>query len=224
MVSSPALVLLLQAAVVAANFINWDMHEHPIVDSFQWVRPFPDLEDDDLPPGGFEVPCKVTRTFKAKQFKLVDLAADPPAGLKPWATAIEDFITRRPYPGSWDGVDHGGKQRDYMVMDWLDLPIHLRNWIETQQREDTKQQWLYGVFEKNRKDGQPVTETVKPTPTATPTESSPGETASAEPVRVVPDKNKFVVFPAAAIYDVMPLWLAKWSKCECKSLHSQRSH
>jgi hypothetical protein len=35
-----------------------------------------------------------------------------------------------------------------------------------------------------------------------------------EQVKDVPDKDKIAVFPAGAMYEILPLWVAKGSGCE----------
>ncbi|KAK0647192.1 hypothetical protein B0T16DRAFT_459044 [Cercophora newfieldiana] len=187
--------------------INWDIFEHGVVKTFKWTRSFP---DDGSEPGGFDVHCRVSGNFHAKMYRLSDLPFDPPSGLSPWHDGIEDFLGHLDYMGSWDGVDHKGQDREIVVMEYVDVPEPVRHWIEEQQadeREDNKKKWYFGVFEKPKKEGDKIHTTVKPRPTTSP---SPG----ANDPPAIPDKDKIVVFPAASVYEVLPLWVSKRSSCE----------
>ncbi|KAK3334284.1 hypothetical protein B0H65DRAFT_561717 [Neurospora tetraspora] len=190
--------LTIPYAALAA--INWDIYEYGVVDTFKWSRPFP---DDGTDPGGFDVNCRAEGTFHAKTYKLSDLPAEPPGGLSPWHDAIEDFLGRRSYMGSWDGVDHKGHDREIVVMEYADVPGPVRDWIEDQQRDTSEtndSKWMFAVFRK------PENETDKPAPT--------GEAADAHKAPPIPAKDKIVVFPAGAVYEILPLWVSKGSKCE----------
>ena len=213
--------------------INWDIYEYGVVPSFKWSRGFP---DDGTDPGGFHVNCRATGTFHAKMYKLKDLPEAPPAGLAPWHEAIEDFLRKREYVGTWDGVDHKELEREIVVMEWTDVPRTVREWIEERQtdvvvpegeeeevtrkrqKEREEERWLFGVFEKPKGEGEKVYGTVKPKPTAVAAagEGEHTQPAYQEQVRDIPDKDKIVVFPAGAIYENLPLWVSKGSKCERK--------
>ena len=189
---------------------NWDIIDHGVVESFKWSRPFP---DDGTDPGGFHLNCREKRTLHAKLYKLSDLAQDPPTGLRPWQVAIEDFLSHRDYPGTFDGVDHKGQDREVVFMEYVDVPAPVRHWIEQQQldeRESNDKKWLYGVFEKPKKEGDQITTTAPPHGQAT--------AAAGGEIRDIPDKDKILVFPAAAIYEIAPLWVAHGSNCDRKSL------
>ncbi|KAK0623925.1 hypothetical protein B0T14DRAFT_582950 [Immersiella caudata] len=188
--------------------INWDVYEYGVMKSFKWMRSFP---DDGTDPGGFHVHCKAAGNFKAKVYRLSDLPADPPTGLAPWHDAIEDFLGKTEYPGSWDGVDHKGQDREIVVMEWVDVPEPVKNWIEEQQadeRPENKKKWLFGVFEKPKTEGEKIYSTAKPRPTGI----VGGQ--DGQQVPVVADKDKIVVFPGAAAYEILPLWVSKGSSCE----------
>ncbi|AEO57222.1 hypothetical protein MYCTH_2303110 [Thermothelomyces thermophilus ATCC 42464] len=239
---SPSLLLPLlplALAQLAQAAINWDMFEYGVVPTFRWSRPFP---DDGTNPGGFHVHCRHSKTFRAKMYKLRDLSEEPPTGLAPWKVGIEDFLRKRDYVGSWDGVDHKGQDREVVVMEWRDVPGEVRAWIEEQQRdpsEANEKKWLFGVFEKPKAPGEKVYSTVRPRPTAPASsqqqqqqdqqnqeqqeeqqqqqqqqqvEQQKKEAAHDEPE--VADQDKIVVFPAGAIYEILPLWVANGSGCE----------
>jgi hypothetical protein len=212
--------------------INWDVFEHGVVPTFHWSRPFP---DDGSDPGGFHINCRHSVTFHAKQYKLKDLSERPPTGLAPWQEGIDSFLRQREYVGSWDGVDHKGEDREVVMMEWLDVPEPVRDWIEQQQRDESvtnENKWLFGVFQKPKAEGEKVYRTVrpKPLPTQPASEQDQGggqqqqqqekeeeekkEEEKKEEVPEVADKDKIVVFPAGAIYENLPLWAAKGSGCE----------
>ncbi len=195
--------------------INWDVYEHGVVPTFKWSRPFP---DDGSDPGGFHVNCRHSASFHAKMYKLSDLSSDPPSGLAPWRDAIEGFLRNRDYVGSWDGVDHKGEDREVVVMEWTDVPEPVRLWVEEQQADVggvNEERWLYGVFAKPKTEGETVLGTVRPKPTTVP---AGGGGEEMEKVPVVADKDKIVVFPAGALYEILPLWVSKGSGCERECL------
>ncbi|KXX81382.1 hypothetical protein MMYC01_201265 [Madurella mycetomatis] len=216
-----AVLLTLTSPVLAG--INWDVFEYGVVPTFKWTRPFP---DDGTDPGGFDVNCRAQGTFHGKLYKLKDLPENPPAGLSPWQEAIDVFLKKRDYMGSWDGVDHKGQDREVVMMEWVDVPVTVRHWIEEQQaddRETNENKWMFAVLEKPKKEGDKIYGTVKPkataSPAATATEQGQGGQqeqvqAQVENVPDIPDKDKIVVFSAAAVYEILPLWVSKGSKCE----------
>ncbi|KAL2155675.1 hypothetical protein VTH82DRAFT_417 [Thermothelomyces myriococcoides] len=225
--------------------INWDIFEYGVVPSFKWSRPFP---DDGTDPMGFTVHCRHSKTFHAKMYKLKDLSEEPPTGLAPWKVGIEDFLRKRDYVGSWDGVDHKGQDREIVVMEWVDVPWEVKGWIEEQQRDPNQtneKKWLFGVFEKPRSPGEKVFRTapLKPLPTGSTSsdqqqqdrkqdqqnqqqqgkqqEQQQGQQQgqeqkreAAQNERDIPDEEKILVFPAGAIYEILPLWVAGGSGCE----------
>ncbi|KAK4164058.1 hypothetical protein QBC43DRAFT_263142 [Cladorrhinum sp. PSN259] len=206
---SSVLPLLALGTSTALAAINWDIFEHGVVPTFKWSRPFP---DDGSDPGGFNVNCKASKTFHAKMYKLFDLPAAPPAGLAPWHDAIEDWMGQLPaYMGSWDGVDHKDQNRELVMMEYKDVPKEVRAWIEEQQADPdpkNKKKFYYGVFEKPKQEGERIFGTVKPKPTE-------ADHAAQQPVREIRDEDKIVVFPGAAVYEIMPLWVAAGSgSCE----------
>jgi hypothetical protein len=240
------LLLTLPFTPLTLAGINWDVFEYGVVPSFKWSRPFP---DDGTDPGGFHVNCRAEGTFHAKLYKLKDLPLDPPTGLSPWHDAIEVFLSKRDFMGSWDGVDHKGNDREIVVMEYVDVPGPVREWIEAQQqqtdeRDKNGSRWMFAVFEKPKKEGEKVYTTVRPKvtphpapaePTSSQQEQGHGQAAGQmqeRPVEAqehtpdIPDKDKIVVFPAGAVYEILPLWVAKGSKCESKiPPHSKgRSH
>ncbi|KAL2195324.1 hypothetical protein P885DRAFT_40368 [Corynascus similis CBS 632.67] len=228
----PLLLPLGGLSGLAQARINWDIFEYGVVPTFKWSRPFP---DDGSNPGGFHVHCRHSKTFSAKMYKLRDLTEPPPTGLAPWKIGIEDFLRKRDYVGSWDGVDHKDLDREIVVMDWLDVPFEVRAWIEEQQSDTSEandKKWLFGVFRKPQSEGEKVLRTVQPPKTAGTGAGTAATTATQQQQEgseatkeggdddkgdsgpEVADKDKIVVFPAGAIYEILPLWVANGSGCE----------
>ncbi|KAK3950034.1 hypothetical protein QBC32DRAFT_377238 [Pseudoneurospora amorphoporcata] len=142
--------------------------------------------DDGTDPGGFHVNCRAEGTFHAKVYKLSDLPAEPPGGLSPWHDAIEDFLGQ-----------------------YADVLGPVKDWIEDQQRDTSEtndSKWMFAVFRKLENETGQVTGAVEPSPT--------GEAADAHKAPPIHVKDKIVVFPAGAIYEILPLWVSKGSKCE----------
>ncbi|KAM7190959.1 hypothetical protein V8F20_009497 [Naviculisporaceae sp. PSN 640] len=204
--------LLLAPLPFALAGYNWDIIDYGVVDTFKWSRPYP---DDGTDPGGFHLNCREKRTLHAKMYKLRDLHEEPPLGLKPWAHAIEDFLSKRDYPGSWDGVDHKGEDREIVMMEYKDVPGPVRHWIEQQQLDEDQsnpKRWLYGVFEKPKKEGEEITATAPPLGEATVTVNEHGH--EVQKVVHLADKDKIVVFPGSSVYEILPLWVAHGSSCD----------
>ncbi|KAH6627336.1 hypothetical protein F5144DRAFT_651607 [Chaetomium tenue] len=200
----PSLLLTLPLAHLAHAAINWDVYEHGVVPSFQWSRPFP---EDGTDPGGFQVLCRHAASFAARMYKLRDLAEAPPSGLAPWRGGIEAFLKGREYVGSWDGVDHKGEDRELVVMEWGDVPEGVRAWIEEQKADESEaneKKWLFGVFDKPEEK------------VAGGGEAESGREGQQEAGKAseVASGGKIVVFPAGALYEILPLWVAKGSGCE----------
>ena len=191
-------------------FINWDILEHPIVESFNWHRPFP---DDGTPPMGFETICNVVSTMHAKQYKYREFNEH----LKPYAQVLHDFYQRRHYQGHWDGVNEGGDNRDIIMMDWKEVPKLVRGWIEEQQLngKDQTNRWTWLVLPKVKNDNDVITTTVGAAPLAT---GSPAEepTGKREILPKLKDKEKVLFFQAGSSYDILPLFVAHQGKCESK--------
>lgn len=206
--------LLFSPLPAALAGYNWDIIDHGVAETFKWSRPFP---DDGTDPGGFHLNCREKRTLHAKMYKLRDLHEEPPLGLKPWAHAIQDFLSHRdPYPGSWDGVDHKGLDREIVMMEYQDVPAPVRHWIEQQQLDEDQtnpRKWLYGVFEKPRAGaGDTITATAPPHGQTTITVNEHGH--EEHKVVEISDKDKIVVFPGSSVYEILPLWVAHASSCD----------
>lgn len=167
------------------------IHIATTVETFHWRNPF----STSSPPPGFEATCTASRTFRATQHMVQDLEAPPPAGLQPWADAIPFFFGGRPFPGSWEGVDHKGAAREVMKMDWADVPGAVRGWIREKQggEPESDERYLFGVYE-----GAEGGERVKGI-------KKLGEGS---------EDGLVVFFAAGALYEILPLWVADGSDCE----------
>jgi hypothetical protein len=165
------------------------------VRSFKWERPFP---YDDSPPLNMDTKCEVEKSFKAEQWKLKDLQAP-----SPWTPAIETFLGWHLYVGSWEGGDPDADEREFLIMEWTDVPMPVRDWIENQHANKdnlNSRWWLFGIFEKPSEGKKVVT-----WPSV-----AVGDTAPAK------DEDRVILFAPAAMYEILPLWVGQGSECEGK--------
>lgn len=156
----------------------------------------------------FSAGCTASRTFEAKEYLLDDLSEEPPMGLKPWTEALKKIFSGREYPGSWDGIDPHGYDRNLLLMEYSEVPIAVREWIEAEERGDGEGKGLYAVYEKPKDKDQVIRNVVK--------------FASAEMAKGLRplDKKKVVIFAPGAVYDILPLWVAEGSDCKGKNPNS----
>jgi len=168
-----------------------------MMDNFKWADPFGSSKIRKFSPS-----CDAEQTFRAREYLLDDLSADPPLGLSPWADALKKIFKGRPYPGSWDGWDPHGYDRNLLMMEYSEVPVAVREWIEEQERTDGDGKGLFAVYEKP-KDSQHKIQNVVKFPTK-------GMTPALRPL----DKKKVVLFAPGAVYDLLPLWVAEGSSCK----------
>jgi len=166
-----------------------------IVDGFAWKDPFA-LQAMSA----FEPACEATSKFNHLEYTLHDLMGDPPLGLKPWSDGLKKLFSEREYPGGWSGWDKHGYDRTILRMDYVDIPLELRKWIEEQERTGGSGKGLFGVFVKPASVNDTITE-VAPVPAEGSTDRSA-------------DGDKVAIFAPGAIYHVLPLWAAEDSKCK----------
>lgn len=167
------------------------------MEDFQWADPFSSSKIRK-----FTAACDAEKTFHAREYLLDDLSEKPPMGLLPWHEALKKIFAGRAYPGSWDGWDPHGYDRNLLMMEYSDVPIPVREWIEEQERTDGKGKGLFAVYEKP-KDSEHLIQNVAKFPTK-------GMTPALRPL----DKKKIVLFAPGAIYDLLPLWVAEGSDCK----------
>ncbi|KAK8073942.1 hypothetical protein PG994_004841 [Apiospora phragmitis] len=148
--------------------------------------------------------CSATRSFQAHQYLLDDLNEAPPLGLGPYADRLKAFSQGREYPGSWDGVDPHGYDRNVVLMEWDDVPAAVRAWIDEQAKTKKKK----GVKEESGKGGK-----TKMTDKEKEDRSGKGLFAVYRKARA-PKDHKVVIFAPGAIYETLPLWVVEGSDCE----------
>ena len=68
--------------------------------------------------------CESSATLKAELYTLKEMY---PA-LKTWAPQLKVFYNKQLYPGSWEGIDVHGDQRELLKMPLEDLPFAVRSW------------------------------------------------------------------------------------------------
>lgn len=179
-------------------------------DNFVWADPF----HDHRLAHKLTAACTVERTFHAREFLLHDLYEHDPKGLWAYGDALKTIFKGRPYPGGWDGLDPHMYDRPLLLMDYVDVPLAVREWIEEGEREvddedlgdagdaEKKKEIegrknLFAVFERPTEPEQKVTKTVVPAKTA----------AKAALLRPL-DAKRVVIFAPGALYGILPLWAA----------------
>lgn len=167
------------------------------MEDFKWTDPFSSSKIRKFAPS-----CEAEQTFHAREYLLDDLQQDAPKGLLPWADALRKIFKGRPYPGSWDGWDPHGYDRNLLMMEYADVPVPVREWIEEQERTDGEGKGLFAVYEKPKDEHHRIQNVVK-----FPSKGiAPG-------FRLL-DKKKVVLFAPGALYDLLPLWVAEGSGCK----------
>lgn len=172
-----------------------DIKPH-IVDGFVWKDPF---ALDAI--AAFEPACEATRKFDMLEFTLENLMESPPKGLKPWAAGLKALFSTREYPGSWAGYDRHGYDRAILQMEYADIPLEARRWIEEQERTGGAGKGLFGVFEKPQSENDTISEMV----------AIPDDAGSVD--RSL-DKDRVAMFAPGALYYALPLWAAEDSNCK----------
>ena len=105
---------------------------------------------------------------------------------------LKKFFTGREYPGGWSGIDVHGPSRSLLMMEYVDVPIKVKAWIEEKEPEDDKGKPLFAVFQKPTEVNAKVNDTVD----------------VSSPVDRSLDEDKIMVFAPGAIYHILPLWAA----------------
>lgn len=78
--------------------------------------------------------CHTRSSYKALIYKLGQLYPD----LEIFAPQLKVFYNKQAYPGSWEGVDKHGNERELIKMELADLPWKVREWIK---RESTQRHY-----------------------------------------------------------------------------------
>jgi hypothetical protein len=189
--------LSLMAAPAAAGFGGKPPPEAKTTmsENFPWRDPFAEKYESL-----FEATCETTKTYHATQYTLHDLFEEQPRGLKPWGDGLKKFFQGRAYPGGWEGLDQHLYNRHLLKINYADIPIIVREWIETQDRTDSKHKGLYAVYDIPKDAEDKITDTV-PAP-------KEGEVDRSK------DKDKVAIFAPGALYPILPLWVADGSGCK----------
>ncbi|KAK1673792.1 hypothetical protein BDP55DRAFT_669236 [Colletotrichum godetiae] len=164
-----------------------------MADNFPWRDPFTSATTDAYTPT-----CSSSKTFSATQYTLHDLFDKPPTGLFPWGDGLKTFFSGREYPGGWAGLDRHMYDRNVLMMEYADVPVRVREWIEEEERADGTGKGLFAVFEKPAGEGDKVTERVE----------------IADEVDRELDGGRVAIFAPGALYPVLPLFVADGSDCE----------
>ncbi len=154
------LSLLICVPAVTPSLVHWGHHNEDVIRIFKGWGPF---EKGGSTPEGYQVICEAEGSFKAKEYRAPDLHVHPPQGLLPWAPAVDAFIRNHEYPGHWKGEDSEGVKREYLVMEYADVPKAVRDWIEKHHRRGfgDHRKWFFAVLAKPKGDEQ-ITDTIAP--------------------------------------------------------------
>ncbi|KAM0557052.1 hypothetical protein ACHAPJ_005315 [Fusarium lateritium] len=189
--------LTFASAVVAGIAQAFELTQPPpvdLVEGFDWVNPF---ALDGI--AAFRPSCEAKVQFEALEYTLHDLMEPPPNGLKPWSKGLKDVFAEREYPGGWLGLDPHRHDRSLLLMNYDQLPLLVRQWIEQQERTDGKGKALFAVLEKPKNDEDEIEKVF--------------EFSEADKIDRTKDENKVAIFAPGALYGILPLWTAEASKC-----------
>ncbi|KAK3947155.1 hypothetical protein QBC32DRAFT_97798 [Pseudoneurospora amorphoporcata] len=216
-----------------------------LMPNWSWPNPFPSADPSSTritissaseasSPTRFLATCSSTKTFKATEYLLDDLQELPPQGLLPWVEALRTVFANRPYPGSWDGVDPHGNDRNMLMMEYADLPVKVRRWIEEQEQEwsssadeedgdgkDSGRKTGKGLFAVLAKPDVEKGEKIVATATSLREKKKKKydneeeeEEEEEEKEWRSKDGERVVIFAPGAVYENAPLWVAAGSECE----------
>lgn len=171
-----------------------DIKPH-VVDGFVWKDPFAQAAMS-----AFEPACEATKKFNILEFTLENLLETPPHGLKPWSKGLKGLFSSREYPGSWAGYDRHGNDRAILKMEYADIPLAARKWIEEEERSGGKGKGLFGIFEKPQSENDTI--------------AAPVPIPDADSVDRSLDSGRVAIFAPGALYYALPLWAAEDSDCK----------
>lgn len=202
----PLVAALMASSVVAFGNAPPPKVDPHIVDGFAWKNPF---EGEAI--AAFEPACEATKKFDMLEFTLLNLLEKPPKGLRPWSKGLKTLFSAREYPGSWAGYDRHGNDRAILKMEYADIPLAARRWIENEERSGGAGKGLFGIFEKPQNENDTITETV-PIP------------EDADSVDRSLDTKRVAIFAPGALYYALPLWAAEDSNCKDDLLDLTKYH
>lgn len=90
----------------------------------------------------YKVSCSSTSTYTASIYKLSELYPD----LKEAAPELKVFYNKQHYPGSWDGEDKHGNDRELLKMGYEELPFAVREWMRDHPKQRRIATWDGEVF------------------------------------------------------------------------------
>ncbi|KAL0930172.1 uncharacterized protein CTRU02_214992 [Colletotrichum truncatum] len=168
-----------------------------MADNFPWRDPFTSKTTDS-----YSHTCEASKTFAATQYTLHDLFEKPPTGLFHWGDGLKTFFSGREYPGGWAGLDRHMYDRNLLKMEYADLPLRVREWIEEQERvEDSKGKGLFAIFDKPTTAEEKITDLVV-------VPKAPKD------VNRDLDQKRVAIFAPGALYHILPLFVAEGSDCQ----------
>ncbi|KAL4725112.1 hypothetical protein ACLX1H_007258 [Fusarium chlamydosporum] len=186
------------SAMLAGLSHSFEMRRPPpveLVKGFDWADPFtPNVM------ATFQSRCDEKKQFEVFEYTLAELMEPPPKGLKPWAKGLKAVFADREYPGGWLGLDRHAGGRSVLLMNYDQIPLLVRQWIEQQERADGEGKALFAVLEKPKNDEDEIEKVV--------------EFPEADKVDRANDKDKVAVFAPGALYGILPLWTAEASECK----------
>jgi hypothetical protein len=185
------------SALTTSEDLDVQIESYTVVKGWKWYEPW---TVDDQTVQGYDTTCKAVRTFEATQYKLKDMKKDAPQGLAPWAEYLAPFYASRPYPGSWEGIDHGEDNRELLMMEFKDVPKAVKDWLDQQVwgHMDNAGKLQFIVEEKHHLEN----------PAAKAAEV--GDYTHDHDH----DSHRVMFFPPGALYDILPLWVADDSNCK----------
>ncbi|GKT51418.1 uncharacterized protein ColSpa_11599 [Colletotrichum spaethianum] len=193
----------LAAALLAGATSAFQVGKPPVpqakttmADNFPWRDPFTSKTTD-----AYAAACEASGTFAATQYTLHDLFDKPPTGLFHYGDGLKTFFSGREYPGGWAGLDRHMYDRNVLMMEYADVPLRVREWIEEQERADGAGKGLFAVFDKPATAEEKVTKRI-----AVP--------ADAAKVDRDLDAKRVAIFAPGALYPVLPLFVADGSDCQ----------
>ncbi|RGP78753.1 hypothetical protein FLONG3_3117 [Fusarium longipes] len=186
------------SAMLASLSQSFEMKRPPpveLVKGFDWVNPFAPSAM-----AAFQPRCDEKKQFEVFEYTLAELMEPPPKGLKPWAKGLKAVFANREYPGGWLGLDPHAGGRSVLLMNYDQIPLLVREWIEQQERTDGEGKALFAVLEKPKHDDDEIENVV--------------EFPEADKIDRANDKKKVAVFAPGALYGILPLWTAEASECK----------
>ncbi|KAF2107129.1 hypothetical protein BDV96DRAFT_470044, partial [Lophiotrema nucula] len=75
--------------------------------------------------------CASKATFEAELYKLGEMYPS----LESFAPELKVFYHKQHYPGSWNGEDRHGNDRELLKMDYEHLPFAVREWLKNNPKQ-----------------------------------------------------------------------------------------